>query len=95
VVIGVPGQVIARSRPHLATDRPDLESALMPDLLGSSLQSLLLRVDKLETVFEGHANHQDVRSSEAGVWPGEDFSIRNPKGGCRARIFGSRRRPSS
>ena len=75
VVIGVPGQVIARSRPHLATDRPDLESALMPDLLGSSLQSLLLRVDKLETVFEGHANHHNVRPSEAGVWPGEDFSI--------------------
>ncbi len=40
VVVGVPGQIIARSRPHLATDRPDLESAFMPDLLGVSLHSL-------------------------------------------------------
>ena len=75
VVVGVPGQIIARSRPHLATDRPDLESAFMPDLLGSSLQSLLLRVDELEMAVEGHTNHHDARPSVAGVWSGEDFSI--------------------
>jgi hypothetical protein len=75
VVIGVPGQVIARSRPHLVADRADLESALMPDLLGSGVQSLLLRVDELETVVESHANHHDVRPSEAGGWRREDFSI--------------------
>ena len=40
VVVGVPGQIIARSRPHRASDRPDLESAFMPDLLGASLHSL-------------------------------------------------------
>ena len=75
VVVGVPGQIIARSRPHLATDRPDLESAFMPDLLGVSLHSLLARVDELEMVVEGHAHRPDVRPSEAGVWSGEDFSI--------------------
>ena len=75
VVVGVPGQVIARSRPHLASDRPDLESAFMPDLLGSSLQSLLARVDELELVVEGQKEHHDVRPSRAGVWSGEDFSI--------------------
>jgi serine O-acetyltransferase len=75
VVVGVPGQVIARSRPHLATDRPDLESAFMPDLLGSSLQSLLARVDELETIVEGHTDHLAARPSPAGVWSGEDFSI--------------------
>ena len=75
VVVGVPGQIIARSRPHLATDRPDLESAFMPDLLGASLHSLLARVDELEMVVEGHAHRHDVRPSEAGVWSGEDFSI--------------------
>jgi serine O-acetyltransferase len=75
VVVGVPGQIIARSRPHLATDRPDLESAFMPDLLGTSLHSLLERVDELEMVVEGHAHRHDVRPSEAGVWAGEDFSI--------------------
>jgi serine O-acetyltransferase len=75
VVVGVPGQIIARSRPHLATDRPDLESAFMPDLLGASLHSLLARVDELEMVVEGHAHRHDVRPSESGVWSGEDFSI--------------------
>jgi serine O-acetyltransferase len=75
VVVGVPGQVIARSRPHLATDRPDLESAFMPDLLGSSLQALLSRVDELELIVEGQKEHHDVRPSKAGVWLGEDFSI--------------------
>jgi serine O-acetyltransferase len=47
----------------------------MPDLLGSSLQSLLLRVDELEMAVEGHTNHHDARPSVAGVWSGEDFSI--------------------
>jgi len=75
VVVGVPGQVIARSRPHLATDRPDLESAFMPDLLGLSLHSLLGRVDELEMAVEGHAHRHDVRPSETGVWLGVDFSI--------------------
>ena len=75
VVVGVPGQIIARSRPHLATDRPDLESAFMPDLLGVSLHSLLARVDELEVAVEGHAHYPDIRPSETGVWSGEDFSI--------------------
>jgi len=75
VVVGVPGQIIARSRPHLATDRPDLESAFMPDLLGVSLHSLLARVDELEVAVEGHAHYPDIRPSESGVWSGEDFSI--------------------
>ena len=75
VVVGVPGQIIARSRPHQATDRPDLESAFMPDLLGASLHSLLERVDELEMTVVGHAHGPDIRPSEAGVWAGEDFSI--------------------
>lgn len=75
VVVGVPGQIIARSRPRIALDRPDLESAFMPDLLGSSLQSLLMRVDELESVVEGRTSHLDARPSKAGVWSGDDFSI--------------------
>jgi len=76
VVVGVPGQVIARSMPRSAGAPPDLEDTLMPDLLGTSLQSLLRRVDQLETALEGSAAAQrDARPSEAGVWSGEDFSI--------------------
>ena len=75
VVVGVPGQIIARSRPRAPTAPPDLDETLMPDLVGSSLQSLLRRVDQLETAVHGRANHRDTRPSETGVWSGEDFSI--------------------
>ena len=73
VVVGVPGQVIARSRPRSAA--LDLESTLMPDLVGTSLQSLLARVDDLETAVRGETEHAGARPSPAGVWSGEDFSI--------------------
>ena len=76
VVVGVPGQVIARSRPHpVTTPSSDQEEKLMPDLVGSSLQSLLRRVDLLETAVNGHSNRNDARPSPSGVWSGEDFSI--------------------
>jgi serine O-acetyltransferase len=75
VVVGVPGQVIARSRPRAATAPPDLDDGLLPDLVGTSLQSLLRRVDQLETSVNGRADGHDARPSEAGVWSGEDFSI--------------------
>lgn len=69
VVIGVPGQVISRSRPGSPDD------SMMPDLVGVSLQSLLTRVTKLEARADGaHTNHV-IRPPEAGVWHGEDFSI--------------------
>ncbi|CAO5146926.1 Serine acetyltransferase [Frankia sp. AiPs1] len=44
VVVGVPGQVITRSRPR----RPLRDGDNLPDPLGLSLQSLLTRVDRLE-----------------------------------------------
>jgi len=75
VVVGVPGQVISRSRPRPVTAPPDLDEAVMPDLVGSSLQSLLRRVDLLETAVNGQSNHSDARPSPSGVWAGEDFSI--------------------
>jgi serine O-acetyltransferase len=75
VVVGVPGHIIVRSRPRPVAAPLDLEDALMPDLVGASLQSLLRRVDKLETAVNGHTTHPDARPSEAGVWSGEDFSI--------------------
>lgn len=84
VVVGVPGQVIARSRPRRADGPPDLDDTLLPDLVGVSLQSLLVRVDELESRVNGRAagsngsnggERVDVRPSPAGVWAGEDFSI--------------------
>lgn len=75
VVVGVPGQVIARSRPRVDSAPPDLDVTLMPDLVGTSLQALLRRVDRLETALDGRTDQNDARPSEAGVWSGEDFSI--------------------
>lgn len=69
VVIGVPGQVISRSRPGSPDD------SMMPDLVGVSLQSLLTRVTKLEARADGAQTNHVIRPPEAGVWYGEDFSI--------------------
>ena len=75
VVVGVPGQVIARSRHRTVTGPLDLDDTVLPDLVGVSLQSLLGRVDHLETSLNGHPTPVNPRPSEARVWPGEDFSI--------------------
>ena len=75
VVVGVPGQIISRSRSNGEGDREDSESVFMPDLFGSSLQALLTRVDSLETLLEARTVLHDVRPSKGGVWSGEDFSI--------------------
>ncbi len=80
VVVGVPGQIVTRSRQHLAGDAPDLNHTNLPDTLGVSVTSLLARVDELERQFERH-HHEALRplphvqAPEAGTWHGEDFSI--------------------
>src|SRR5574341_1523945 len=48
VVVGVPGQVVRRSKPHTAQDAPDLEHTVMPDTIGLALRALLERVNALE-----------------------------------------------
>jgi len=75
VVVGVPGQVIARSRPRAASSPPDLDDALLPDLVGVGLSALQRRVEELERQVTGEAGVSDIRPSETGVWRGEDFSI--------------------
>src|SRR5512143_3486009 len=67
VVVGVPGQNIARSRPHTAKDKPDLEHTSLPDLVGVTLQSLIARVDELERRVDGHVEHEDVHLPTAGI----------------------------
>lgn len=74
VVVGVPGQVIARSRTRPPGSPRDGEDDLLPDLVGVSLQSLLRRVDGLEAAT-GVSSEPHARPSRDGVWAGEDFSI--------------------
>jgi serine O-acetyltransferase len=69
VVVGVPGQIV--SRPGRGSE----DDAMMPDLVGVSLQSLLTRVAKLEAQANTPQTGRVIRPPEAGVWHGEDFSI--------------------
>jgi serine O-acetyltransferase len=76
VVVGVPGQIVSRSQPRPATAPPDLDATVLPDLFGTILRSLLGRVDQLEKSLPTPTTPTtNGQPSEAGVWPGEDFSI--------------------
>jgi serine O-acetyltransferase len=76
VVVGVPGEVVVRSKPRAKPQLPDLNHGVMPDVLGDALVSLMARVETLEgriaiTELESPALHRP----DHGVWKGEDFSI--------------------
>jgi serine O-acetyltransferase len=76
VVVGVPGQIVTRSKPHRATDAPDLNHTALPDTIGVSLALLMKRLEAMELRLNGQgtsAPHNYV--DEKGAWRGEDFSI--------------------
>ena len=75
VVVGVPGQVIARSRPRTATSPLDVDDGLLPDLVGVTLGALQRQVDALEQEIGGRVRVPEIRPDESGIWKGEDFSI--------------------
>jgi serine O-acetyltransferase len=76
VVVGVPGQNIARSRPHRQNDSPDLDHTSLPDLVGVSLVDLIRRVEALEEQVDGkEAEQPHIHAPMDGSWQGEDFSI--------------------
>ena len=75
VVVGVPGQIVSRSRVQHDVPEPDLDEAVLPDLVGASLSSLLCRMDELETAVSGAPSASAPHRSAEGVWSGLDFSI--------------------
>ena len=76
VVVGVPGQIVTRSKPHHAFDAPDLNHTNLPDLVGATLTSLMARVEVLETRLNGHETSlPHPHLTESGTWDGADFSI--------------------
>jgi serine O-acetyltransferase len=76
VVVGVPGQNIARSKPHRLSDAPDLNHTSLPDLVGVSLVDLIKRVEALEQQVDGQeADQPHIHAPTNGSWQGEDFSI--------------------
>ncbi len=75
VVVGVPGQIVVRSKPHTASDAPDLDHTRLPDTLATMLMALTERVASLEQRVDGHVRTPVHQLYEGGVWHGEDFSI--------------------
>jgi serine O-acetyltransferase len=79
VVVGVPGEVVVRSRPRPDLAAPDLNHGVLPDVIGESLATLMARVEALEERLEGPttpAPQQHMQHiPDHGVWRGEDFSI--------------------
>jgi serine O-acetyltransferase len=76
VVVGVPGEIVKRSKPLPATTRVDLEHGALPDVIGESLVALMARVEQLERhAANGHAQTPAPYISDHGIWRSEDFSI--------------------
>jgi len=76
VVVGVPGQNIARSKPQRQSDAPDLNHSALPDLFGESLAVLLERVESLESQLNtSQQSSAHINVPVNGIWHGEDFSI--------------------
>jgi serine O-acetyltransferase len=78
VVVGVPGQIIKRSHPHLSTDAPDLNHTSLPDIIGVSIKELMQRVDELEDEVRGHKieKHHYIHTPVLDdAWEGIDFAI--------------------
>jgi serine O-acetyltransferase len=77
VVVGVPGQVVMRSKPREQSGLPDLNHGQLPDAIGDSLARLIEHVQALEERIEGHASTHPppLHGPDHGVWHGDDFSI--------------------
>jgi len=76
VVVGVPGQVVQRSKPHTAKDAPDLNHSVLPDMIAGTVISLVSRMEVLEQrVLSSPVSGSAPHAPDRGIWRGEDFSI--------------------
>jgi serine O-acetyltransferase len=76
VVVGVPGEIVVRSKPRRTPQLPDLNHGMMPDVIGEALVRMMARVEILEERLAVHEKPTTaLHKPEAGVWKGEDFSI--------------------
>ncbi|MBN1991837.1 MAG: serine O-acetyltransferase [Anaerolineae bacterium] len=76
VVVGVPGRMIERSKPHVPEDRPDLRHDRLPDLVCSALDAVIARVNALERQNGNGTDRRPIPfATKEQVWQGEDFSI--------------------
>jgi serine O-acetyltransferase len=76
LVVGVPGEIVKRSRPRPVSARADLDHGALPDIIGDSLVALMTRVEQLERhLANGHGVTPAPYIQNHGIWQGEDFSI--------------------
>jgi serine O-acetyltransferase len=76
LVVGVPGEIVKRSKPRSSQLKPDLEHGALPDVIGDSLVALMARVEQLERhLSNGHGLTPAPYTQDYGIWRGEDFSI--------------------
>jgi len=81
VVVGIPGQVVVRSKPRPVSEPVDLHHDQLPDTIGASLVAVMARLEVLETRInqkngkEAPATIAVPHIPDHGVWHGEDFSI--------------------
>lgn len=77
IIVGVPGQIISRSKTQLTEGTTSLNSQY-PDAIGSSLVNVLNRLEKLEYALSDSiksSQESNVHVPLEGVWQGEDFMI--------------------
>jgi serine O-acetyltransferase len=84
VVVGVPGQIVVRSKPS-SVALPDLHHDELPDTIGLSIATMLKRLDALEERTHKHGKVLEqingreevthIHPPKEGVWMGEDFMI--------------------
>ncbi len=53
VVVGVPGQVVVRSKPRPAGSPPDLNHNILPDTIGLTIENMMKRLEQVEAVLSG------------------------------------------
>jgi len=73
VVVGVPGQVVRRSKPQ--SDGVDLHHDNLPDTIGVSLASVMQRLDLLEQQLTTHKTDHQVERVAAGAMIFEGGSV--------------------
>lgn len=56
VVVGVPGQVVVRSRPRAADAPPDLNHGILPDTIGITVTELMNRLEQVEGILAGRVS---------------------------------------
>lgn len=75
VVVGVPGQVMVRSKPQ---HQPDLDHDKMPDAIGETLASVMARLEALETEVHTHQLERNGGNGHATAGSSASHILEHP-----------------